>query len=115
MPRGRIVTKSDKIANGRPGLTPESRENQIISLAMDLAEQKLRDGTASNALLCLLVKLGSGRERLEREYIRHQTTLAQAKADAVNAAQENKELFEKAVAAMKRYSGHSDEVDDEYD
>ena len=30
----------------RPALTPEARENQKISLAMDLAEPQLREGTA---------------------------------------------------------------------
>lgn len=114
MPRGRIVSKSGKNSNGRPGLTPESREAQIISLAVDLVEAKLRDGTASNALLCYLMKLGSGRERLEREYLRHQTTLAKAKADALYAAQHNEELFENAINAMKRYSGQS-RSEEEYD
>lgn len=32
----------------RPALTPEARENQLISLAIDLVEQRLIDGTASS-------------------------------------------------------------------
>ena len=31
----------------RPALTPEARENQLIALAIDRAEQQLLDGTAS--------------------------------------------------------------------
>lgn len=112
MAKGRVVSKSDENSNGRPALSPEGRENQLIALAVDLAERKLRDGTASNALLCYLVKLASGRERLEREYLRHQSTLAQAKADAVRAAQKNEAMFEEAIRAMKVYSGHGGEDDD---
>ena len=36
-------TKKNRIAT-----SPEARENQLIALAVDLAEQQLRDGTASS-------------------------------------------------------------------
>lgn len=52
----------------RPALTPESRENQMIALAMDLAEQQLRDGTASSQLITEFVKRGSTKARLEKRF-----------------------------------------------
>ena len=51
----------------RPALTPEARENQLVSLAVDLAEQQLRDGTASSQVITHYLKLGSTKERLEKE------------------------------------------------
>ena len=38
---------SDPVKKTRPALTPEGREKQLASLAVDLAERQLMDGTAS--------------------------------------------------------------------
>lgn len=35
----------------RPALTPDARENQMISLAVDLAERQLEEGTASSQVI----------------------------------------------------------------
>ena len=35
----------------RPALTPEARENQMIALAVDLAEKQLLEGTASSQVI----------------------------------------------------------------
>ena len=32
----------------RPALTPEAREKQLVALAVDLVEKRLREGTASS-------------------------------------------------------------------
>lgn len=97
----------------RATLTPEAQENRMISLAMDLAEQRLRDGTASSQLITELVKRGSTKARLEQELLERQTELAAAKAEAIKSAARVEELYEKAMKAMKRYSGHDDEEDEE--
>ena len=44
-----------------PVMTPEARENQLISLAIDLAEQQLRNGTASSQVITHYLKLGSSK------------------------------------------------------
>ena len=41
------TTTSKQRKKLRPALSPEARENQMIALAVDLAEQQLIDGTAS--------------------------------------------------------------------
>ena len=56
----------------RPALTPEARENQLISLAVDLAEQQLRDGTASSQVITHYLKLGSTKEKIEKEILEKQ-------------------------------------------
>lgn len=110
-----VKATSGKAKPVRATLSPEAQENRMISLAMDLAEQRLRDGTASSQLITELVKRGSTKARLEQELLERQTELAAAKAEAIKSAARMEELYEKAMNAMKRYGGHYDEeeVDDE--
>lgn len=95
----------------RPATTPEGRENQMIALAVDLAEQQLRDGTASSQVITHYLKMGSTKERLEREMMAEQKKLLEAKTESINAAKRSEELYAKALAAMRSYSGMS--VDDD--
>lgn len=96
-------------------LTPEARENQMISLAMDLAEQQLRDGTASSQLITEFVKRGSTKAQIEKELLEKQRDLAAAKAESIKAADRLEELLPKVMKAMGRYRGDDEEeFDDEY-
>jgi hypothetical protein len=95
----------------RPALTPEAKENQMIALAVDLAEQQLREGTASSQVITHFLKLGSTKERLEKEKLEKENELLRAKTEAIQSQGEMKEMYEAALNAMKRYSGHGD-VDD---
>ena len=106
------VASSEQVKRSRPALTPEARENQLISLAVDLAEQQLREGTASSQVITHYLKLGSTRERLERERLEQENALLRAKTAAVQSSQHSEELYEKAIAAMKSYAGFGDP--DEY-
>ncbi len=96
----------------RPALTPEARENQMISLAVDLAEQQLRDGTASSQVITHYLKLGSTKERIEKEILEKQKELISAKTETLKSAQRIEELYTEAISAMRNYSGHGDP--DEY-
>ncbi len=95
----------------RPGTTPEARENQLVSLAVDLAEQQLRDGTASSQVISHFLKIGSTKERVEREILEKQKELISAKTEALQSAKHSDEMYEKALQAMKTYSGRG-EIDD---
>ena len=113
----KAVKASDKAKHkSRAALTPEARENQLISLAMDLAEQQLRDGTASSQVITEFLKRGSTKAKIEKELLERQTELAAAKAESLKSAARIEELYEKAMKAMKRYGGQYDEEDetDEY-
>ena len=103
------ATSSQKM---RPALTPEARENQLISLAVDLAEQQLRDGTASSQVITHYLKLGSTRERLEKERLEEENKLLKAKTKAYANAEEFKVLYEQALKAMRNYGGQGEP--DEY-
>lgn len=95
-----------------PALTPEDREDQLISLAIDLAEKKLLDGTASNQVITHYLKLGSTRERLEKEKLQKENELLKAKTETLQSYKNVEELYKNALNAMRSYKG---EADDEYD
>ena len=98
----------------RPALTPEARENQLISLAVDLAEKQLQEGTASSQVITHYLKLGSTKERIEKEILEKQKELISAKTESIKSAQRIEELYMNAINAMRSYSGQGGNEDDEY-
>lgn len=97
-----------------PATTPEGRENQMISLAHDLAEKQLSDGSASAQVVTHYLKLGSSREKLEREKLNLENELLKAKSEAIASSARVEELYKNAMSAMRAYSGQ-EEQQDEYD
>lgn len=99
----------------RPATTPEVREIEISSAAYDLADEQIRQGTASSQVITHFLKMGSTRERLEQQRIEHENELLQVKREAIQSQQRIEELYIDAIAAMKSYSGSGDrsEEDDE--
>lgn len=89
----------------RPAITPETREKQCIALAFDLAEQRLRDGTATSQEVCHFLKLGSIREQEERELMRIQMDKLKAQTATLESVQKTEEMYEKALHAFGRYAG----------
>lgn len=108
--------KTDGTSRMRPALTPEARENQMISLAVDLAEQQLRDGTASSQVITHYLKLGSTKERIEKEILEKQKDLISAKTEALQSQKRVEELYTQALSAMRTYAGQGGPNDyEEYD
>lgn len=96
-----------------PARTPEARENQLIRLATDLAERKLRDGTASSQLITEFVKRGSTEDHIKREILERQKDLITAKTEALQSQKRVEELYANALAAMRSYSGSEKEDEDD--
>lgn len=92
----------------RPSLTPESRESRMILQAMNLAEKQLMEGTASSQVITHFLKLGSEKERLEREKLEEENKLLRAKTESLQSAKRVEELYSDAIVAMKKYSGQGD-------
>lgn len=92
-----------------PAKTPEGRENQLISLAVELAERQLIEGTASSQVISHYLKLGSTKEKIEKEILEKQKELLVAKTDAIKSAKKVEELYASALSAMKTYSGKEEE------
>lgn len=108
------TTSSNPAPKLRPALSPENRETQMAALAMDLVEQRLRDGTASSQETTHFLKLVSSKAKLEQERLKLENELVAAKTKALANAEEIKVLYEEALKAMRRYGGHGDEDEYEY-
>lgn len=111
MAKRKAINSSESSRKMRPALTPEARENQLISLAVDLAEKQLIEGTASSQVVAHFLKLGSTKGRMEREKLRRENELLKAKTESLQSAQRTEELYENALKAMKSYSGSGDPDD----
>lgn len=109
------VRESGSSRRSRPALTPEARENQLISLAVDLAEKQLQEGTASSQVITHYLKLGSTKERIEKEILERQKELITAKTEALKSAKRVEELYANAITAMRNYSGHGGGSEDDED
>ena len=90
----------------RPATTPEARENQLVSLAVDLAEKQLADGSASAQVISHFLKLGSSREKLEQQRIAYENELTKTKIETLASQQRVEELYMNALNAMRSYSGN---------
>jgi hypothetical protein len=89
----------------RPATTPAGRENQLISLAYDLVEQRIRDGTATSQEVTHFLKLGSSREQLEQQRIEHENRLLEVKREAIESQKAVEIMYKDALNAMRTYSG----------
>lgn len=97
----------------RPALTPEAEENQMISLAIDLAKKQLLDGTASSQVITHFLQLGSSKRKLEAEIMEQQRELLSAKTEALKSTKTIESLYNKAISAMREYSGQTEEGDND--
>lgn len=88
-----------------PATTPEARENQMISLAVDLAEKQLRDGTASSQVVTHFLKLATSREKLEQKKISLESELLRARVDSIEQQASMEKVYKDALNAMRSYSG----------
>lgn len=102
MPKAEKAT--NKPARRRaPAETLEDREDRMIAMAVDLTEQRLMNGTASNQMILHYLKLGSTREQLEKEKLRKENELLRAKTEAIESGEDIKELTMQALEAIKSY------------
>ena len=111
----KTITKNpSEPVRGRPALTPEARENQMISLAVELAEKQLMEGTASSQVITHFLKLGSTKERIEKEILEKQKELIVAKTENLQSAKRIEELYENALNDMRNYSSQGGGSDGDY-
>lgn len=100
-----MAVKRTEKRKRRPATTEKGREDQLISLAVDLAEKQMIEGTASSQVITHFLKLGSSREKLEQERLRGENELLKAKIDHMASAKRVEELYAEALSAMKAYAG----------
>ena len=109
----KVVKAPDVGAGMHPAITPEAREKQLGALAYDVAEQQLRDGTASSQVITHFLKAVSQRERLEHELKMKELELMAAKTEQIKSTKRSEELMEEAIKAFRNYSGNG--TPDEYE
>lgn len=97
----------------RPATTPEEQENRMIALATSLAEQQMRDGTASTQVVTFYLKLATSRETAERKRIDLENKLLEAKTEQIGSQARSELMYAEAIEAFRNYSGHG--ADEEYD
>lgn len=78
-------------------------------MAIDLAEKQLLEGTASSQVITHYLKLGSTKERIEKEILEKQKDLIDAKTQSLQSVKRMEELYVNAYNAMKKYSGKDDD------
>lgn len=111
MTKGKVTGSSGSNNKARPSLSPENREGRMISLAMDLVEQRLLDGTASSQETVHFLRLGTAKAQLERVKLEKENELLVAKTDAIKSQERVEELYANALKAMQNYSGHGEPDD----
>lgn len=99
--------KVEESKGQKPATTPEAREQQLVSLAVNLAEKQLRDGTAAPSVINHFLKIASTRESIEREMLEKQSKLIEAKAQNIAKDREAEDLAKAAIEAMKNYNSGS--------
>lgn len=110
-----IMSSSNTSKRGRPALTPEARENQLINAAYNLAEQQLNDGTASSQIIVHFLNLGTARAKVELKQKELECKKIEAQTASLEAAKQGTEMMEKALRAFRTYSGYEGDYEDEYE
>ena len=113
MPKAKVTSSSGPTTTRRPALTPEAEENQLIALATNLVRKRLEDGSASSQETTHFLKLATTKARLEREILEKQKELIVAKTESLQSSKRMEEMYMEAISAMRRYSGHGDESDED--
>lgn len=103
-----IVSEPIELPDIYRPVDPDAREQQMVSFAMDLAERKLRDGTASSQIIEHYLKIGSTKAKLEYDLLREELELKKAKTEAIQSARTEEEKYQRAIEAMRIYSGQGE-------
>lgn len=109
----KIIIEENTRPKRRPAITPEVRESQMIALAMDLVEERLRNGTATSQETTHFLKLGSEKEKLELEKLKKENELLKAKTEAIQSAKRVEELYSDALKAFTSYKSTEDNSDEQ--
>lgn len=108
----KTITKQTPKNKRPPAMTPEAKEEWMINLAIAQAEKQLAEGNAPAQVVTFYLKLGSTKERIEKEILAKQKDLIEAKTDVLKSTKRMEELYADALQAMRRYSGVQESEED---
>lgn len=99
-----------------PARTVDGREKQLVNLAINLSEKQLADGNASSQIIVHYLKLGTTIAELEKEKLKNENLLLEAKTASLKSDKNVEVLYKQALNAMRDYTGQTtnqSEDDDE--
>lgn len=101
----------------QPARTPKQQENILIGLAVDEAERRLRDGTASASLVCKILDLALNVEKrkLEKDKLKADIDVQTSKVKEYESSANLEKLYREAIDAMTIYGGNGADLDKEMD
>lgn len=113
----RTQSSLDQSYHEPPAKTLDAREDQLIGLAVDLVEKRLREGTASSAEVVHFLKMGSRKNRQEVEKSNEEIKLLRAKTKQIENEENTADAYREVIQALGIYSGkiHSEEEDEDED
>lgn len=88
-----------------PARTRDRRVQQLVGLAENLVEERLREGTASPTEVTAVLRYGSQSEVANIDRIKAQTQYLLAQKAKAESETVREEMFQRAMDAMSRYSG----------
>lgn len=106
------MAKDKRLASPRPGTTDQARESQLASLAVDEAERRIKNHTASSQVLTHYLKMSSPKAKLELEILEKQKELITAKTESLRSAKKIEEMYANAMQALASYKGDDGDDDD---
>ena len=92
-----------------PARTPEQRNNQLIAMSYDAAEQMIASGKATSQLLTHFLKQGTREAELELAKKQQENLLLKARTDQIAASEDVRELYTQVIEAVTLYKGESDD------
>ena len=95
-----------------PATTLEGREDQLIAAAMDLAEKRIRNETASAQEVVHFLRQATVRNQLEMEKIRHENLVLQSRVKEMESRKSTEELYRRALNAIRGYQGLDTDPDE---
>ena len=98
--------------------TAEEAEDQLISMAVNLARKRLQDETASNQLIAEILRLGTTKERLQKEKLKKENELLRARTEALKSQQSTEAFYGKVLSALHSYAPNiysAEDEDEDYD
>lgn len=114
MARKKKIETAMDLPRSAPGATAEARENELIALAYNLAEQRLLNGTATSQEVVHFLKMGSMRQREELEKLKKENELLVAKTEAIHSSTANESAYREVIDALRSYQPTQDDGEDEY-
>lgn len=112
MAKGKVTSLNQPRTKRQPALmSQEARMSKLTSMALDLVEERLRNGTATSQETTYFLRYHGREADLKEQLLEKQVQLMEAKAESLKAQQKSEELYSKAIEAMRSYQGFSGEED----